>query len=430
MPLPPPSTTAFEPAAGVTAGPNTNPKPVLLVVDDEEGPRHSLRMVFRQDFDVHTVESAEKAAAFARTRTVNVAILDIRMSGGSGLDALHSLKEINPTTEVIMLTAYETLETARQALRLGACDYLSKPFDLATIRASAARALQLHNISQSLVSASDRLRDLDERLGDVSVRAEMSRTTTEIYASVMHDINNPLTVISGHVELLTAKLKRLHVLHGRDLDEVRGDIATISKQVAICHAIAARYLRFAHQRHNPSDKTQPLAQIFSDLRTLLRTHPAMRPHTLEAAPCESYLETLADASDLLQVLINLVINALQSSASPQTVTVSATPATDFPQPDPAAAGREWRLEPPSDQPLPPLVAISVRDQGRGISPDVLPHIFEPYYTTKGQDGTGLGLAIVSRLVQTHRGGIHLITRPGNGTTVTVYLPRKPSDIPL
>ncbi|MFH1499013.1 MAG: hybrid sensor histidine kinase/response regulator [Verrucomicrobiota bacterium] len=416
-------TTASDTTLDDAAAPVVNAKPLLLVVDDEEGPRHSLRMVFRQDFDVHTVESAEKAAAFARTRPVNVAILDIRMSGGSGLDALHSLKEINPTTEVIMLTAYETLETARQALRLGACDYLSKPFDLATIRAAAARALQLHNISQSLVSASDRLRDLNSRLGDVSVREEMARTTTEIYASVMHDINNPLTVISGHVELLSAKLKRLHVLHGRDLEEVRGDIATISKQVAICHAIAARYLRFAHRRET-SDKTLPLAQVFSDLRTLLRAHPAMRPHSLEATPCEADLETTADASDLLQILINLVVNGLQSSASPQTVTVSAAPADDFPRSDPAAAGREWQLAPPADQPLPPLVAISVRDQGQGIAPDVLPHIFEPYYTTKRHDGTGLGLAIVSRLVQTHRGGIHLITRPGNGTTVTIYLPRK------
>lgn len=395
--------------------------PTLLVVDDEEGPRQSIRIVFHKDYKVLLASNGDEAIRLARENPINIAILDIRMSGCSGLDVLHSLKEITPTTEVIMLTAYETLETARQALRLGACDYLSKPFDLATIRSAAARALQLHNISQSLVSASERLRDLNNRLGDVSIREEMARTTNEIYASVMHDINNPLTVISGHVELLSSKLRTLHVLHGRDLEEVRTDIATISKQVATCHAIASRYLRFAHQRNAPG-KALPLAQIFADLRILLRTNPAARNHKLDIQPPPEDVETLADATDLLQILINLVVNALQSAPTQQTVTISATIGKAFPAADPANAGQELVFPPSSEGSPPPMVALTVRDEGSGIPAQVLPHIFEPYFTTKNQAGTGLGLAIVSRLVQTHGGGIHLTTAPGKGTSVTVYLP--------
>lgn len=397
--------------------------PNLLVVDDEEGPRQSIRIVFHKDYRVLLASNGDEAVALARANPIDIAILDIRMSGCSGLDVLHSLKEISPTTEVIMLTAYETLETARQALRLGACDYLSKPFDLATIRAAAARALQLHNISRNLVNAAERLRDLNSRLGDVSLREEMARTTNEIYASVMHDINNPLTVISGHVELLSGKLKNLQILHGRDLDEVRNDVATISKQVGTCHAIAARYLRFAHHRQAP-DKSLPLVQIFSDLQILLRNNAFGRPHKLEIIPPDEDLEAVADATDLLQILINLAINAFQSTKTRQTITVSASPADRFPSPDPLAHDREILLAPPADRSTPPLVAISVSDQGEGIPADVLPHIFEPYFTTKRQDGTGLGLAIVSRLMQTHNGGIHLVTRPGNGTTITLYLPLK------
>src|SRR5476649_899599 len=115
-------------------------KYTLLVVDDEEGPRHSLRMVFRHDFHVHAVDSGEQALAYARAHPVHLAILDIRMAGCSGIEVLRALKEIDPKIEVLMLTAYETLETARQALRLGACDYLSKPFDLSAIRDAVARA--------------------------------------------------------------------------------------------------------------------------------------------------------------------------------------------------------------------------------------------------------------------------------------------------
>jgi signal transduction histidine kinase len=73
---------------------------------------------------------------------------------------------------------------------------------------------------------------------------------------------------------------------------------------------------------------------------------------------------------------------------------------------------------------PPLVALSVLDQGSGIAPQVLGHVFEPYFTTKSEKGTGLGLAIVSRLVQDHRGLLHLKTKVGEGTRVTVYFPAK------
>ena len=82
---------------------------------------------------------------------------------------------------------------------------------------------------------------------------------------------------------------------------------------------------------------------------------------------------------------------------------------------------------------PPLIALSVMDQGAGIAQDVLPHIFEPYFTTKAEKGTGLGLAIVSRLVQDHRGLLHLRTKLGEGTRVTVYFAAKepsPSNEPF
>ena len=70
----------------------------------------------------------------------------------------------------------------------------------------------------------------------------------------------------------------------------------------------------------------------------------------------------------------------------------------------------------------PLLAIAVRDNGPGIAPDVLPKIFQPFFTTKSSSkGTGLGLAIVHRFVKEGKGAIHLQTRVGEGTTFTIYL---------
>ena len=75
---------------------------------------------------------------------------------------------------------------------------------------------------------------------------------------------------------------------------------------------------------------------------------------------------------------------------------------------------------------PPLLMISVRDDGPGIPPETLPKIFEAYFSTKGaQQGTGLGLNIVQRLIKEARGALHVHTQVGEGTTFTVYLPAVP-----
>src|SRR5438876_4095336 len=99
--------------------------PNLLVVDDEEGPRRSIRIVFKDEYNVLMASNGVDALKLAREHRIDVTVLDIRMAGLSGIDVLTQLKAIDPGVEVIMLTAYETLETARQALRLGACDYLN-----------------------------------------------------------------------------------------------------------------------------------------------------------------------------------------------------------------------------------------------------------------------------------------------------------------
>ncbi|HTJ79438.1 MAG TPA: response regulator [Rariglobus sp.] len=404
--------------------PSTPALPVMLVVDDEDGPRKSIRIVFQDQFRVLLATNGDEALAIARSQPVDVAICDIRMAGCSGIDVLRGFKQINPSTEVIMLTAYETLDTARQALRLGACDYLSKPFDLSTIRESAARALHLHRISDHLASTAGRLKDLTNRLDDIALREEVARTTNEIYAGVLHDINNPLTVIAGYVQLLSARLQDLSILRGEDLDKVRADLTHIGKQVDTCTAIASRYLRFIHHREFP-DSHLPVSQVLKDLQSLLNAHPVAEGHQLVIRSLPDDATPLVDATDLLQILLNLTINAFQSSSKEQTVRVTATRLED-PLPTPLEPPEETEivLGEPTFTNQPPLLALTISDQGTGISSQNLKRIFEPYFTTKVQTGTGLGLAIVARLVQTNNGLVHFKTVPEQGTEVTVYFPLK------
>jgi signal transduction histidine kinase len=396
--------------------------PTLLIVDDEEGPRHSLRMVFKKDFEVYAVDSGDKALEYARSHPVSLAILDIRMAGKSGIEVLRGLKAIDSHIEVIMLTAYETIETARQALRLGACDYLSKPFDLSTIREAVTRALHLRRISETVANTSERLKVLSDQLNDSSLKEEMARTTTEIYAGALHDINNPLTVITGYVEMLSLRLDGVGELHGADLQAVREDVAMLAKQVGTCSAITRRYLRFVNKR-TPQMPEVSVNQVLNDVQTLMRNHPSIRNGHLAIKHLDIDTAAQIGGTELIQILLNLCINAFQSTDQPQTVWITAE-RFDIKLPT------ETFRDGPGERYLgtdnftnePPLIALSVLDQGPGIPGDILARIFEPYFTTKTTTGTGLGLAIVSRLVRAQHGLIHVRAQPGDGTRFTVYLP--------
>ena len=407
--MPPPSATVL---------------PTLLIVDDEEGPRHSLRMVFKKEFEVYAVDNGDKALDYAKNHPVSLAILDIRMAGKSGIEVLRGLKAIDPNIEIIMLTAYETIETARQALRLGACDYLSKPFDLSTIREAVTRALHLRRISDTVTDTSDRLKALSDQLNDTSLKEEMARTTTEIYAGALHDINNPLTVITGYVEMLTLRLEGVATLHGTDLQAVREDVGTLAKQVSTCSAITRRYLRFVNKRSMQAPEVS-VNQVLDDVQTLMRNHPSVKGGQLAIKHLEKNTSAQIGGTELIQIMLNLCINAFQSSDQAQTVWVTAE-RLDNPLPT------ETFIESPTERYIgldslantPPMVALTIVDQGPGIPSDVLARIFEPYFTTKALHGTGLGLAIVSRLVKAHHGLIQVKSRPGDDTRFSIYIPAK------
>lgn len=422
------STAAAQPDVRPVLPPPREPTPdvdkkTLLVVDDEEGPRQSLRMVFRNDYNVHAVESGEKAVEFIRTNPVHTAILDIRMAGISGIEVLRQIKAVSPQTEVIMLTAYETLETARQAIRHGACDYLSKPFDLPTIRDAVSRAMRLRNISDTVSATFARFRQLTDELHDANLREEMARTASEIYAGVLHDINNPLTIITGVVEMLEMQLSRGGSLTGPSLDDARNKITVISKQIGTCSAIIARYLKLVRSGQIDG-QTVSVNLVLSDLVPLLKSHPAAKASRLSVTPLERDAMACINCTELIQILLNLTVNAFQATTQPQTVQISAR-RLDAPLAVESLerSGLAMVVRDEAFANRAPLVAITVADQGRGIDEAVLARVFEPYFTTKGaQGGTGLGLSIVARLMKSCHGLVHLQTTAGQGTRITLYIP--------
>ncbi len=397
-------------------------KPTLLIVDDEEGPRQSLKIVFKHDYQVRVASSGLEALEIARAEPIDVAVLDIMMYGMNGVELLKELKEIDPSIEVVMLTAFETLETARQALRHGASDYLNKPFDIPTMRTAVARAASRRQATLEVQSTQDQLQHLQIEIQHQRVQEEMARTKGDIYASVLHDINSPLTVISGFVELINRAMQNSARVEGEQLEHIKTDLKNLSGQVGRCFEISRRYLGFLNT--NTSDKTYVgVRQMLADLKDLLVRHPSAHGNQLIIHDLSPDVIAEINGTDLLQILLNLTINALQSIETPHQVEITCQPiqnALDLAQyvdgPGQRLINREGFLN------RAPLLAVTIADNGPGIAPELLAKMFVEKFTTKSSDrGTGLGLSIVHRLVRQANSAIHLRTEVGKGSWFTILL---------
>jgi signal transduction histidine kinase len=416
----PKSPTAAE---GPKIASKAGPQQTLLIVDDEEGPRQSIRIIFKDEFKVLMADSGPAAIQLAKEHSIDAAVLDIRMAGMSGIEVLNAIKAIDSTTEVVMLTAYETLETARQALRLGACEYLSKPFDIGTLRNAIRTAMERRSLSLQIRANNQRLRELQQEIQNQKLREELARTRGEIYASIIHDINGPLTIISGFIEVINQRIGDATHLEGEKLEMIKDRLIRITRQVTSCIQISNRYLSFLRGCAGEGTPVK-VNQILNDLGELLRTHTNAQKNNLVIHPLAEDTTAQLNGTDLIQILLNLAINGLQSSDEPHQVEIRAErllqPLDLAKIPD----GPEDRVvNRAAFHNAPPLLAFVVRDDGPGILPELLYRIFDPYVTTKpaGQ-GTGLGLSIVKRLIEQAGGAVHLHSAPGHGATFTVYLP--------
>src|SRR5918996_5964066 len=117
-------------------------KPHILVVDDEMGPRESLKMILNPYYNVHMAERGGQAIELLAKHPVDLVTLDLKMPGFTGINVLEKIKQYDPDIEAIIITGYGSLDTAIEGLRLGAFDYISKPFDVHHILSLVERGLE------------------------------------------------------------------------------------------------------------------------------------------------------------------------------------------------------------------------------------------------------------------------------------------------
>jgi len=407
----------------ITSTPTPKRRGTLLIVDDEEGPRMALKLIFKETYDLLIAEDGPTAIALAQENDIDVAILDIRMAGMSGIEVLERLRFVRPNLEAIMITAFETTDTMRQALRLRACDYINKPFNLATIRSAVGQAMQRRVLESEIHNSAEKVHELLTELQNQRVEEQIAQTRGDIYASIIHDINGPLSVSYGFVQLLNQKLGKNLKLEVEDLEFIKERLRSVERQMSNCIEIQRRYLGFL-RRQSGDAMSAGVNHLLHDLEQLVRVHPSLQENEFRLTPLIGEIGVKVNGTDIIQILLNLTVNAFQCTPTPHRVEIGG---------EVLGAPLDLTLfkDGPNDRLLnvesmsnaAPLVKLWVRDTGPGIPLVVLPKIFDPYFTTKGpRQGTGLGLNIVQRLIKAASGALHVHTVIGEGTTFTIYLP--------
>src|SRR6185295_5547451 len=147
-------------------------------------------------------------------------------------------------------------------------------------------------------------------LQNQKIEEQMSQTRGEIYASIIHDINGPLTVISGFIQLLNQRIGSANRLDYDDVEFVRDRLRTITRQVTNCIEISRRYLSFLRRQGDAAPKVG-INQLLTDLGHLAQVHPSRLKHTFTVKPVGQDIAVRMNGTDLIQILLNLSINAFQ-----------------------------------------------------------------------------------------------------------------------
>ncbi|MCX5908866.1 MAG: sigma-54 dependent transcriptional regulator, partial [Deltaproteobacteria bacterium] len=155
----------------------------ILIVDDEVSVQNSLRMIFKNDYQVFMAGHAEEALGKIQNEEPDLIFLDIIMPGKDGIEILREIREFQPVTPVIMLTATRTVKTAVEAMKLGAYDYITKPFDIEEIRLAAQKALESRDLKKEnlrLQEAVEERYHFDNIIGKAKEMREIFSTIRQI----------------------------------------------------------------------------------------------------------------------------------------------------------------------------------------------------------------------------------------------------------
>ncbi len=169
----------------------------ILVVDDEAFVRELLAELFSTaGYEVHTAGTAHETLRQLENREFQVALVDLRVPGVVGLELIHQIKRLSRDISIVVMTAHPTVDTALEAMRLGVCDYVVKPFRLKEIECVMNDAVERHGERQQVRQLRERVSELEERLADLS-RSDRRRKIRLARVAETSEFTVPTPALTG-----------------------------------------------------------------------------------------------------------------------------------------------------------------------------------------------------------------------------------------
>jgi signal transduction histidine kinase len=410
----------------------------ILVVDDDESITELFAAYLNENYTCATAASSDEALAKLARDKYGLVISDIQMPGRNGVELLREIRLRYPDTAVIMISGIARPQRIRDALHLGATDYLIKPIELDVLRFAVERALERRDLTLTArryradlerqnIELSERKAEL-ERLQAQIVHSEKMAGLGQLAAGIAHELNNPAGFVYGNMDLIRSYLGRLELMltiyertklpepEATELEITKKEIGydlllpDLRSMIADCVEGAERIrdvvqnLRLFCRLDDAEFKRIDLHEsLDSTMRIVSRYYSG---GTIRLVRKYGKLPLVnCYAGQLNQVWTNLLVNAAQSIRDKGEVTISTALESD-------------------------CAIVTISDTGCGIEPEHLNRIFDPFFTTKPVgEGTGLGLSISYGIIEKHGGTITVESMPGVGTRFKVSIPIEKQEEP-
>lgn len=356
-------------------------KPHILIVDDELGPRESLKMILNPYYNVHVAERGVQAIDILNKIPVDLVTLDLKMPGLTGINVLEKVKQRDPDIEAIIITGYGSLDTAIEGLRLGAFDYISKPFDVNHILSLVRRGLERRR-----------------------AKAKLKQVKSDFLSNVSHELRTPLSVVVGFVYLLLNQVigklsedqqKVLETVY-RNSEELLELIDNVLWMTSLNAGDTGAMIDEFDAREVVEESVKRYDQIFRD-----------KGLSLSIDMPDDRLPILSDRTKVERIFQNIFNNAVKFTSDGE-IRVKAGPSGD-------GMGVEFE----------------VADTGVGIEKSKMALIFEPFQqidksAQRSCSGLGLGLTVARRMAQLIGGTVEISSEAGVGTCVKMRFPSQQS----
>jgi signal transduction histidine kinase len=360
-------------------------KSKILIIDDEEVVLDSCTQILEDGpYHVATAMDGTFGLELVQEFRPDIVFVDLRMPGIQGFEVLDRIHSFDPTIVAIVITGYATVNSAVEAIKKGAYDFLPKPFTPDEFRVITRRGLERRKLV----------------LETTALRREREMLREQFAAIVSHELKSPISAVQQNLFALQ------HELSDQLDDDQSNRIERMKSSISDLMELIHTWLRVITAGADIK-KIQATFQAISIESVIGKAIESVETHAIrkdiEIVPTieETPLNVNGDEITLVEALVNLLGNAIKYSRMGSKIFINA--------------GQE------KDE-----VFITVTDRGVGISEEDMPFIFGDFYvgdvSTEGERGSGLGLAITKRIIDAHHGSISVDSALDKGSTFVIRLP--------